>query len=254
MRPHPLFTNYLITKDGNVINKKTNRKLKPSPNERGYLMVGLRKDKKQHTKKIHRLMMETYEPIDNQHLYHAHHKNEIKDDNRLENLEWELKGKHISKHHKGKVLSEETRKKIGEAHKGKVLSEEHRRKLLEANRGKVVSEETKKKISESKKGQVFSKEHKRKLSESHKGHLVSEETRRKIGESHKGLRHTEEARRKMRESHKGKVLSEETKRKLSEARLGKPNQFLVGKGWWNNGTKTIRSKECPGEGWVRGRM
>ena len=186
MLTHPIFTDYLITKDGNVINKKTNRKLKPSPNERGYLIVSLSKDKKQHTKKIHRLVMETYEPIDNQHLYHAHHKNEIKDDNRLENLEWELKGKHISKHHKGKVLSEETRRKISETKKGQVLSEEHRRKLLEAN--------------------------------------------------------------------KGKKRSEETRRKLSEARLGKPNQCLVGKVWWNDGTKTIRSKECPGNGWVRGRM
>ena len=186
MRPHPLFTNYLITKDGNVINKKTNRKLKPSPNERGYLMVGLRKDKKQHTKKIHRLVMETYEPIENAHLYDAHHKNEIKSDNHLENLEWELKGKHISKHHKGKVLSDETRRKISEAKKGV------RR---------------------------------------------SDETRRKIGEGNKG-----------------KVISEETRRKLSEARLGKPNQCLVGKVWWNDGTKTIRSKTHPGEGWMKGRM
>jgi hypothetical protein len=23
--------------------------------------------------------------------------------------------------------------------------------------------------------------------------------------------------------------------------------------FWNNGTKTIRSKECPGDGWTRGR-
>ena len=27
---------------------------------------------------------------------------------------------------------------------------------------------------------------------------------------------------------------------------------LLGKYWWNNGKQNIRSKECPGEGWVRG--
>jgi len=169
MKLHPIFTNYLISENGDVINKKTNKKLKHQTNKKGYLMVGLRKDKKTYTKSIHRLMMETYNPIENDHLYHAHHENEIRDDNRLENLEWELIADHMRDHKKGKVLTEETR-------------------------------------------------------------------------------------RKMREAKLGKKRSEETKRKLSEARIGKPNQCLVGKVWWNDGTKTIRSKECPGEGWVRGRM
>jgi hypothetical protein len=83
----------------------------------------------------------------------------------------------------------------------------------------------------------LSEEHKRKLLEANRGKVVSEETRRKIGEHHKG-----------------KVLSDETRRKISEAKKGKPNQNVAGKFWWNDGTRTIRSKECPGEGWVRGRM
>ena len=152
MKQHPTFTNYIITKDGNVINKKTNRILKLSTAVDGYKVVGLMKDKKQHSKRVNRLVMETYDPIDNPHLYEAHHENEVKTDNRLENLKWELKPDHI------------------------------------------------------------------------------------------------------REHHKGKVLSEETKRKISEAKKGKPNQNVGGKFWWNDGTRTIRSKECPGEGWVRGRV
>jgi len=30
----------------------------------------------------------------------------------------------------------------------------------------------------------------------------------------------------------------------------------AGKGrlFWNDGTRNIRSKECPGDGWVRGRL
>ena len=38
--------------------------------------------------------------------------------------------------------------------KGKILSEEHRRKLSEAKKGHTVSEETRKKISEAKKGKI----------------------------------------------------------------------------------------------------
>jgi len=148
MKPHPTLDNYLIGTSGGVINRKTGRLLKRNYDKSGYVYykIGGRH------RNENRLIMETYRPIENDHLYHAHHENRVRDDNRLENLKWELKAEHISKHHKGKVVSEEHKKK------------------------------------------------------------------------------------------------------MSEAKMGKPNQALVGKGWWNNGVKTIRSKECPGEGWVRGRM
>ena len=173
---HPTFTNYAVSRDGEVYSFLRNRKLKPQPNQDGYLHVVLVKDKKRHTRMVNRLVMETYNPIENQHLYHAHHDNEVRDDNRLENLEWELKAEHLSKHHKGKV--------------------------------------------------------------------VSEESKRKMRESHKGVKKSDETKRKMSEAKMGHLVSEETKRKMSEGRMG----ML----WWNNGVKAIRSKEWPGEGWVRG--
>ena len=191
MKPHPTLDNYLIGTSGGVINRKTGRLLKLTPNRDGYMTVGLYKDSKRHTRLVNRLVMETYRPIENAHLYDAHHENRVRDDNRLENLKWELKADHNREHHKGKVVSEETKRKLSEANKGKVLTEEHKKKLSESN---------------------------------------------------KGHRHTEEARRKISEARKGIVFSEEHKKKLSEMKF------------WHNGVRTIRSKECPGEGWTRGML
>ena len=72
----------------------------------------------------------------------------------------------------GLKLSEEARRKVGEAakrNKGKVRTEEAKRRISSAKRGTVVSEETKRKLSELRKGVHKSEEHKRKLSEACKG-------------------------------------------------------------------------------------
>ena len=67
----------------------------------------------------------------------------------------------------------ETRRKMSASMKGK-------------QKGKVLSDETKRKISEVQKGKVFSDETKRKMSEVKKGKHPSEETRRKMSEALKG--------------------------------------------------------------------
>jgi len=170
MKQHPTFTNYLITTDGKVINKKRNRELSPGTSKEGYQKVGLMKDKKRHDKLINRLVLETYCPIENDHLYHAHHENQITNDNRLENLKWELIPDHIREHRKGKVMVEETKRKIRDGNKGQVRSEETRRNISEA---------------------------------------------------------------------------------LKKKGFRPPSQ--KGIMWWNNGVRNIKSKEHPGEGWVRGR-
>lgn len=81
------------------------------------------------------------------------------------------KSEHSSLHHKGKVVSEESKKKMSEVRKGRKY--------------KPHSEETKKKMSLAQKGRKLSEEHKKKLSESHKGKKLSEETKIKMSESHK---------------------------------------------------------------------
>lgn len=80
-----------------------------------------------------------------------------------------------------------------------------------------------------------------------KGKCMSEEFRQKVSEAQKG-----------KPGHnKGKhwALSEETKQKVRESRKGKPT-WHKGKNighWYNNGTISIISQECP-EGFVPGRI
>jgi hypothetical protein len=68
--------------------------------------------------------------------------------------------------------SVEHRRKISEAHKGKVLSEEHRRKNAEHLR----------RLAAKKRGRAHSAEHRRKISKALKGKPLSEEHRRKTAE------------------------------------------------------------------------
>ena len=154
----------------------------------------------------------------------------------------------ISEIQTGRIVSEETRKKMGEWQKGKKLNEEMKKKLREANIGKKMSDEVKKKISEKLKGRIISEDTKKKISEAQKGKIVSEETRKKL----KGKTHSEETKRKLSEIHKGKTLSEETKKKMSEKASGKNNAFY-GKKHSEETKEKIRqallnrrqSKNCP---------
>ena len=89
MKQHPIYTKYLIGTDGSVwstIGK--GRYLKPTITEKGYVCYDLSKDGKKYRCRSNRLVMQTYEPIENDYLYEAHHKNHIRNDNRLENLLW----------------------------------------------------------------------------------------------------------------------------------------------------------------------
>ena len=111
------------------------------------------------------------------------------------------------------------------------------------HKGKAISAETRRKMSEALSGEnnpFFGKHH-------------SAETRLKMSEAHKGKHHSEETCQKNSLAHKGenhplfgKHHSAETRLKMSEA--------ICGMLWWNNGISNKRSRECPGEGWRRGKL
>lgn len=108
------------------------RLLKPIKIKLGYCVVGLYKNTKPKIFTVHKLVALAFIPnIQNSPM--INHKNEIKTDNRVENLEWcDCKynlnygtcKERISKKMKGRKLSEETKQKMS-----KPKSEEHKQKL-----------------------------------------------------------------------------------------------------------------------------
>lgn len=114
---------------------------------------------------------------------------------------------------KGRVMSEEHKRKISEANKGKKRTDEMKREMSEIKSN--MSDITKQKISKALKGKKQSDEAKRKNSEAHAGEnnpfygkVHSDEIKKIISDANKGnknalgYKHTEEAKEKMRAAKK----------------------------------------------------
>ena len=78
---------YEVSNKGRVRNLKTGRILKHGNNGRGYLFVGLYKNGAVKYHYLHRLVALTFIPNPNK-LPEVNHKDEIRTNNKLDNLEW----------------------------------------------------------------------------------------------------------------------------------------------------------------------
>ena len=81
------YPNYMIYEDGRVYNKNSNRFLKPSTNNRGYLTVCLSNNGKHKMMSIHRLIALYYIPNPENKSY-VDHIDRNKQNNNIENLRW----------------------------------------------------------------------------------------------------------------------------------------------------------------------
>jgi hypothetical protein len=110
----------------------------------------------------------------------------------------------------------------GEGNSGRVIREETRKKMSAAKKGRKLPPETCKRMSESFKSRRLTPEHRKRLSEFHKGNkhcqgrICSEETRRKVSDSLKGHKVSERTMQALLKANVGRKLSEDHRRKISE--------------------------------------
>ena len=172
---------------------------------------------------------------------------------------------------KGKKYSEETKKRMSINGIGRhwKLSDDTKRKLSllrkERWKGKIMSEEQKRKISIGNKGKsrgkgrIFTIEHRKNMSKSHiglnnwtKGRHHSKKAKEKISIANKGRKLSEETKLKL----KGRIVSEETRKKLSKSHKG----WIPPKSWYQkrvgqkrNEITKERMKNSSLKGWKEGR-
>lgn len=80
---------YMIDEEGNIWSPyRGGRFLHPSPTEKGYYRIVLQTSKGRKTFQVHRLVLETFSPIENCQNLEVNHIDGDKSNNKLENLEW----------------------------------------------------------------------------------------------------------------------------------------------------------------------
>ena len=148
-KPIKGYDRYFVSSMGRVARLKHGRLNQLNTYDNGgYCIVSISTSVGWKMKLVHRLVAEAFIPNPDDKP-DVNHKDEVRDNNLLENLEWLTHKENLnygshnkrvgianSKALKGKHHSEETKRKISVAKKGKPLSDENKRKLSESLKGK----------------------------------------------------------------------------------------------------------------------
>ena len=113
------FPNYKIDIMGNVLNIKTKKYLKHQKTSDGYVRVELSNNGTSKKINVHKLVADSFIPNPNNKLF-INHKNGIKTDNRIDNLEWCTAKENTQHAIRNKLLVPNT-KKIAEEKRKKVI-------------------------------------------------------------------------------------------------------------------------------------
>jgi hypothetical protein len=208
----------------------------------------------------------------------------------IENMKEKMKGEGNPSY--GVPCSEERKQKIREKHLGRKASQETRDKMSEVRTGKrrtylkIYNLDFRKMFIDVVKTSHSKNEVARRMKSEIGYECIKEWIKElELDISHftgnEGVKHTNQARENIRlsklgekNSFYGKTHSDEVKKKMSNDRIGDKNTFygkthsdetkqkigeknkekMKGKLWWNNGKSQKRSVECPGDGWIRGRI
>lgn len=110
---------YLIYRNGTIINKNTGKALIPHENDHGYLQVSLMTETGRVFRKVHRLVLIVYNPIDNYDNLQGNHKDGNKLNCNISNLEWSTPKE--NKHHA--IINHLSNGLIGETNPKSVITE-----------------------------------------------------------------------------------------------------------------------------------
>lgn len=96
-RTVPSFPGYEVSSLGRFRNRATGQYLGGTTVHNGYLHIGLMSGGRQHTKLSHRMVAEAFLEQPSPQHSDVNHKNKVRTDNRVSNLEWSTRS-HNSRH------------------------------------------------------------------------------------------------------------------------------------------------------------